>query len=123
MRGDSIPLETWYRQVDGKITTFKKPKYVLMSKQEAAEKQKKLGNLLEYYYGTKCDKCCGVYPMIVNEGGFRDFCYFVCPVCGKESKHNPMTWQSREAWNKGAYEWTPDKLEENYQYTIFDFMD
>ena len=119
MRGKEIPLETWYRIENGKTISFKKPKYVLLSKEQAKSEQDRLGKNVGFYYGTRCKKCCGVYPKFLTEGGFRDFGYYVCPVCGKESMHMPMNWECRDAWNNDRYLWKP--MDEGYQFTIYDY--
>ena len=117
MRGADIPLVTWYRQTDKGIVTFKKPKYELKAAAVIKAKQDKLGDNADWYYGTNCKKCCGVYPAFYTEGGFRDYGYYVCLVCGKESIHKPMNWEAREAWNNEEYLWQPMYK----QHTIFDY--
>lgn len=116
MTGNDIPLVTWNRVEGGKIKTFKKPKYELRPAKEIKEIQDRLGGLLNCYYGTTCKKCCGVYPAFMTEGGLTDYGYYVCLVCGKESKHEPMSWMARKSWNNGLYEWEPT----NRQLSIFD---
>lgn len=118
MRGDSIPLVTWYV---GTKRTFKKPKYRLHSAAEEKMEQDKLGRMLSMYYGTSCEKCCGVYPKFFTEGGFKDDGYYVCLVCGKESTHKPMAWQARDAWNNHKYIFNPET--EFTQMTIFDLLE
>lgn len=116
-----IPLETWYGFKGDKKFTFKKPKYELKTAEEEKAYQEKLGNSLSFYYGTWCNKCCGVYPKFFTESGFRDYGYYVCLVCGRESTHQSMDWLARDSWNNGEYEWIPE-AKENEQLSIFDFM-
>ena len=122
MRGDDIPLVTWISTKGDKITTFKRPKYILHSAvEEKAEQDKLSSNMLPCYYGTWCEKCCGVYPKFFTEGGLKDYGYYVCMVCGKESAHKPMAWQARDAWNNHEYIFNPET--ECTQMTIFDLLE
>ena len=121
MRGADIPLETVYTIGRNGTTTHKEPLYELKSTKEIKAIQDKLGGMLSFYYGTWCNKCCGVYPAFYTEMGFKDDGYYVCLVCGKESKHEPMGWMARDDWNNGIFKWEPDK-EEFRQMTINDFL-
>lgn len=122
MQGKDIPIETVYIHTKDGIRTEKRPLYKLVSEEEAKRQQDKLGRLLGYYYGTWCKKCHGVYPKHINEQDYRAYMYYLCPVCGKESKHMPMPWQARNAWNNDEYEWKPkEQKDEGYQFSIFDF--
>lgn len=115
-----IPMITQYT-ITAKGTVSKKiPKYILKTAEEEAEHQKKLGNFLSFYYGLSCKKCCGVYPHYFTTDGFESKGYYVCLVCGRESKHGDMEHLARANWNEGRYERKPEEKE--YQYTIFDFM-
>lgn len=119
MSGNDIPLVTFYRiGKDGKTDSFKKPKYVLKSTAEIKAEQDRLGDGASWYYGTECEKCCGVYPAFMTDDGFKDLGYYVCLVCGKESEHEPMTWSARDAWNDHRYRWEPT----GYQMSIFDLI-
>ena len=121
MRGTDIPLETVYHfGAKGKRWTTKRPKYTLKSTEEEKAHQEKLGKMCSYYYGTDCEKCCGVYPAFYTDNTFDCSCYYVCLVCGKESTHHEMPWQSSKAWNNHEYVFNPEK--EEYQFTIFDYM-
>jgi hypothetical protein len=106
-----IPMVKWYtvRKNGCEVQCKKLPLYTLHSRKEELKKQKELGNMLGYYYGTDCDKCCGVYPKFFHTQGFEELGYYVCLVCGKESKHAPMPWQAREYWNSRKYEWEPER--------------
>ena len=119
MRGKDIPLMTCYRITEHGTETFKKPKYELKSKAEIMKKQEDLGENAGWYFGTWCEKCCDVFPALMTEDSFENKAYYVCLVCGKESKHFGMPWQCRDSWNKGEYLWKPE--EEGYQMTIFDY--
>lgn len=116
-----IPMETWYGWHGDKSYSFKKPKYELKTAKEEKEHQEKLGNCLGFYYGTNCDKCCGVYPAFFTEGTFRDYGYYVCLVCGRESKHQPMNWMAKDSWNNCEYKWVPDP-KEHEQLSVFDYI-
>lgn len=115
-----IPLVTWYGWHGDKQYSFKKPMYELKTAEEEKAYQEKLGKLLSYYYGTNCKKCCGVYPAFFIEGTFRDYGYYVCLVCGRESEHKVMSWMARDSWNNGEYSWTPEP-KEGEQLSIFDY--
>ena len=59
---------------------------------------------LGFWYGTKCAKCCGVYPKFVNvytDG--QDLCRYECEVCGKKTAVYSMPWLARDAWNNGKF--------------------
>ena len=107
MRGKDIPLITWYRITDKGTERFKQPMYKLESADAIKAKQDKLGKNASWYYGTHCQKCCGVYPAFQTENTFDAYGYYVCLVCGKESEHEPMSWQAAQAWNEGRYKWAP----------------
>ena len=121
MTGSKIPLQTEYIITASGTKTRKVPLYVLKSKEEMKAIQDELGKYASWYYGTNCEKCHDVYPMIVSEQSNRAYAYYVCPVCGKESFHFPMPWQSAKSWNNQEYLWKPDP-EDGYQFTIFDFL-
>ena len=121
MRGDKIPLTTVYTITGKGITKKRKePLYKLVSAEEEKAHQDKLGDSVSFWYGTWCKKCCGVYPKFFTTESFDDKGYYVCLVCGKESKHTDMTWQARDAWNNGDYIFNPEQ--DDYQMTIFDYL-
>ena len=62
------------------------------------------GYNLGWWYGTRCHKCCGVYPRLTIKDGFdpRD-CSYKCEVCGKQTDNYQMPWQAQEAWNNGEF--------------------
>ena len=88
-----------------------------MTKEEAKANQDRIAKDfdLSYWYGTNCDKCCGVFPKFRTFGGvfpkFRTFgdlggrskCYYECEVCGKKTEPFDMPWQSERAWNRGEF--------------------
>lgn len=119
MTGKDIPLVTWYCSSGKGLTKFKKPKYELKTEKEMKDIQDRLGNLLGFYYGTSCKKCCGVFPAFMTEDGNDPKCYYVCLVCGKESTHEDLLHLARDSWNYGKYKWVPNG---NKQFSIFDFI-
>lgn len=56
---------------------------------------------LAWWYGTDCEKCCGVFPKFMVSGGMDSKCWYECQVCGKRTKPEIMPWIAREAWNSG----------------------
>ncbi len=118
MRGKDIPLQTVIISGNGNIRTRKEPLYELRTAKEEKEYQDKLGDSKSFWYGTWCNKCCGVYPKFFTELSFESNGYYVCLVCGKEGKHRSMNWEARDSWNNGEYAWEPT----DRQMTIFDFM-
>lgn len=120
--GKMIPKQTVYIIGRDGTKTRKEPLYTLHSTEEEKAKQDKLGDSVGFWYGTWCEKCCGVYPKFFSEQGFKVGGYYVCMVCGKESTHNPMPWQSRDAWNNHEFAFKPEP-KNGYQFTIYDYMD
>ena len=120
MRGADIPKISVYHHTDTGIKTTKEPMYVLKSTEDVKAHQDKLGKNAGWYYGTDCKKCCGVWPKFFTDTDFSAYGYYVCLVCGKESLHEPMPWQSRDDWNADRYKWKP---EEYKQMTIFELME
>lgn len=119
MKGKDIPLMTQIISTRNGIRTRKVPVYQLLPASEVKDRQDKLGKNAGWYYGTQCEKCCGVWPAFMSETGFEARCYFVCLVCGKESEHRSMPWMATEAWNAGLFKWEPGKQR---QMTIFDVI-
>lgn len=79
-----------------------------MTKEEAKANQDKIvaeGYDLGYWYGTGCEKCCGVFPKFKAYGdlGGHSRCYYECEVCGKRVRPVNMPWQAKEAWNNHEY--------------------
>ena len=115
MVGKMIPKVTVYHF--GKtITKTKEPLYKLRSAEEEKAYQDKLGKSVSFWYGTWCEKCCGVYPRFYTEQDFEAKGYYVCLVCGKESRHCHMNHQAKDAWNNREYLFVPS----GYQYSLFD---
>ena len=119
MIGKYIPMMTQYIVSNDGITTRKVPMYSLQTAEEVKKDQERLGKNAGWYYGTDCTKCCGVYPKFISEQTFEALGYYVCLVCGKESLHKPMPWQSRDDWNNNRFVWKPPREK---QMTIFDYM-
>ena len=85
-----------------------------MTAEEAKKHQDQLvadGWSLSNWYGTKCEKCCGVYPKFVSvyKDG-QDLCRYECEVCGKKTKAYSMPWLAEEAWNEGKFLTSQGKL-------------
>ena len=77
-----------------------------MTKEEAKRKQDDLerkGYKLSYWYGTNCEKCCGVYPAFKDNGANDSACWYECEVCGKRTKGFEMPWLAEKAWNNHEY--------------------
>lgn len=76
-----------------------------MTREEAAAHQAELAKhfKLSYWYGTKCKKCCGVFPKFRTTPGFDSKCYYECEVCGTRTEAVSMPWIAEEAWNKGEF--------------------
>ena len=110
-----IPKIKTYHQKDGRFWTTQEPLYRLKTKTEEAAYQKELGNSLGWYYGANLYKCCGVYPKIMTEQTFEGNCYYMCLVCGKESKHCQMPWLSERSWQ--------DMNKPLEQMTVFDLLE
>ena len=76
-----------------------------MTPQEAKANQDRIvaeGWDLGFWYGTNCNKCCGVYPKLVKiyENG-QDLSAYQCEVCGRKTAGYSMPWLARDAWNEG----------------------
>lgn len=77
-----------------------------MTREEAKAKQDELearGWNLSWWYGTKCEKCCGVYPMFCTSDANGGGCWYECEVCGKRTHELPMPWMAAEAWNRHEF--------------------
>ncbi len=80
-----------------------------MTQKDAAMEQKRLAIIygeknLAWWFGTKCQKCCGVYPRFhTADSTKRDNCWYECDVCGKQTNIQVMPWVAAEAWNKGEF--------------------
>lgn len=77
-----------------------------MTKEKAKANQDRLSKDydLGFWYGTRCEKCCDVYPKLDFEG--NDACadvFYFCEVCGKRTKGYSMPWIAEEAWNSHDY--------------------
>jgi len=79
-----------------------------MTQREAMLEQRRLelsGFDLGWYFGTDCEKCCGVYPRFctkdVNDR-YHDS-YYKCDVCGKQTDLWATPSQCAEKWNNHEY--------------------
>ena len=82
-----------------------------MTAEEAKRHQDQLeaeGWPLSFWYGTRCSKCCGVYPKFVDAP--NDNCRYECEVCGKTTADYSMPWLAWEAWNRGEFLTTQGRL-------------
>ena len=79
-----------------------------MTEQQAKANQNRIAKHynLGWWYGTRCQKCCGVFPKFMTTDTMRCECYYQCEVCGKRTKPFDMPWQAEEAWNNGEYDET-----------------
>ena len=79
-----------------------------MTREEAKAEQDRLSSMgidLGWYFGTRCEKCCGVYPRFHDNGGTgRNTCWYECDVCGKRTELHVMPWVAEEAWNRHEYQ-------------------
>ena len=76
-----------------------------MTADEAKKKQNEIAQhyKLSYWYGTGCDKCCGVYPKFMTGGIQGMDCWFECEVCGKRTEAQSMPWIAEREWNAGRF--------------------
>ena len=58
---------------------------------------------LGFWYGTKCEKCCGVFPKLITHIGGEQLCRYECEVCRKTTEAYTMPWLARDAWNEGKF--------------------
>ena len=96
------PIECNGIQRGGCVEVLDYPEIVFMSAEEAKARQDDIAQRfdLSWYYGTKCEKCCGVYPKSCHSGSSMSADhYYQCEVCGKRTEPHSMPWISREAWN------------------------
>ena len=77
-----------------------------MTPEEAKNNQERLSKHynLGFWYGTKCEKCCGVFPKFMSTDGLESLCWYECEVCGKRTKKASMPWIVEEDWNSHRYE-------------------
>lgn len=78
-----------------------------MTAEEAKKHQEQLvseGWTLDFWYGTKCEKCCDVFPKLITHIPPNDNCRYECEVCGKKTKAYSMPWLAEEAWNRGEFD-------------------
>lgn len=77
-----------------------------MTREEAKRNQDRLSKHydLGFWYGTKCEKCCGVFPKFMTTDRLESLCWYECEVCGKRTEKVSMPWIAEEMWNGGKYE-------------------
>lgn len=77
-----------------------------MTREEAKANQDRIAKNynLGFWYGTNCEKCCGVYPKFCTHDGKQHMCYYECEVCGKRTKLCTMPWIARDEWNAGLFQ-------------------
>ena len=107
MQGKQIPLITEFHTGRGGTTRRKVPQYTLRPAHEEAAHQLRLiaTGSFDFYYRSDMEPCCGVYPSLQQEARNGGYGYYVCLVCGKESRHLP--YKPEEAWQKGDFIWQP----------------
>lgn len=79
-----------------------------MERQEKIAEYKRreiFGWNLGWWYGTKCEKCCGFFPELChrNTNDKNHDTYYRCIACGKQTDYFSMPWVAAEAWNKHEY--------------------
>lgn len=76
-----------------------------MTREEAKANQDRIAKHfdLSWWYGTGCEKCCGVFPKFQTSLGFDGSCWYECEVCGKKTEPQAMPWLAREEWNAGRF--------------------
>lgn len=74
-----------------------------MTREEAKENQDRIAKHfdLAHWFGTKCRKCCGVYPRFMKSDAYGGGCWYECDVCGTRTAELPMPWIAEQAWNNG----------------------
>lgn len=74
-----------------------------MTREEARQNQEEIAKhfKLSYWCGTKCKRCCGVYPIFRTSDAFGGGCWYECEVCGTRTEEKPMPWIAEKAWNNG----------------------
>ena len=77
-----------------------------MTAKEARDNQDRIAKQydLGWWYGTRCQKCCGVYPKLMMTNDMLK-CFYQCEVCGTRTEPALMPWIAEEAWNNGKVEY------------------
>lgn len=73
-----------------------------MTQEEAKRNQDRIAKHydLGWWYGTHCEKCCGIYPKLMHSGDSAyTKVFYQCEVCGKRTEEKSMPWIAEEAWN------------------------
>ena len=79
-----------------------------MTREQAIAEQERIkqnGFSLGWYFGTKCEKCCDVFPRFCHRDANDKYktAYYKCDVCGKQTDYYGMPWQAEEAWNNHKF--------------------
>ena len=56
---------------------------------------------IAWWFGVRCEKCCGLYPRLIVENTSDAMCWYECDVCGRRGAKREMPWQAERAWNDG----------------------
>lgn len=83
-----------------------------MTSEEAKREQDRIAEHynLGWWYGTGCEKCCGVFPKFMVANGMSTDCWYECEVCGKRTPPKNMPLVAEEAWNRGEVIQEPKQL-------------
>lgn len=83
-----------------------------MTREEAIKNQEEIAKNYElsWWYGTNCEKCCGVYPKFRTSTGLDSYCWYECEVCGKRTENASMPWIAEREWNNGNFRETQISL-------------
>lgn len=73
-----------------------------MTSEEAKANQDRIAEHFElgWWYGTRCSKCCGVYPKLMHTADLLK-CFFECEVCHRRTEPATMPHIAEEEWNNG----------------------
>lgn len=79
-----------------------------MTADEARANQERIAETFDlgWWYGVRCEKCCGVFPRLIVPDGTTGRCYYRCEVCGRRTAECEMPWIAEEKWNN--HEWTDE---------------
>lgn len=79
-----------------------------MTREQAKANQDRISKqyTLAFWYGTWCDKCCGVYPKFMTTNTLNEECWYECEVCGRKTNTFQMPHEAREAWNSKQWQGT-----------------
>ncbi len=79
-----------------------------MTADEARANQERIAETfnLGWWYGVRCEKCCGVFPRLIVPDQTTGRCYYQCEVCGRRTAECEMPWIAEKKWND--HEWTDE---------------